>query len=185
MRRHLAVAAVALLVAGPLRAQSDTASTWPVGSRVRVSTQTTRKVVGKLSEVRGDTLVIRTGSGLIRFRRKVHADSSLSIEISRERYVSARRIAGGALAGAIGGVLLSVVLDEAVGDICVFGECSTSDPDYARGALIGGVGGALAGAMSFADRWEKVPSPVRVSVEPGGRRAQLGLRFTLPQGPFR
>lgn len=61
MRRHLVVAAIALVAAGPLSAQSDSPSTWPVGSRVRVSTQTTRKIVGKLSEVRGDTLVIRTG----------------------------------------------------------------------------------------------------------------------------
>ena len=180
MRRHLAVAALALVVAGPLSAQSDTASTWPVGSRVRVSTQTTRKIVGKLSEVRGDTLVIRTGSGLIKFRRKVHVDSTLNVEISRGQYVSANRVAGGALAGAVGGVLLTMVLSEAMGDLCVLGECSSRDTDYGRAAVIGGVGGALAGAMSLADRWEQVRTPLRVSFQPGRQQARVALTFAFP-----
>jgi hypothetical protein len=181
MRRHLAVVAVALVAASPVSAQADTASTWPIGSRVRVSTLATGKVVGKLSEVRGDTLVIRKGSGLIKFRRKVHADSTLSMEISRDRYVSGRRVAGGALAGAVGGVLLTMLLTEAVGDICVLGECSPPDPDYGRAAVIGLVGGAAAGAVSLVDRWEKVPSPVRVGFEPSRRQARVALTLAFPR----
>jgi hypothetical protein len=171
---------VALATASQLRAQ-DEALGWPVGSRIRVSTLSSRNVVGRLSEVRGDTLIIRTGSGLIKFRKRVHVDSLLSLEISRDRYVSGRRVAGGAFAGAIGGVVLTAVLIQSVGDVCVLGNCNPRDPDYARAALIGGVGGAIAGAITLADRWEKVPSSVKFSVDPRGKQGRLGLSFALPR----
>lgn len=178
MHRHLAVL-MALLVSAPLvSAQSDSVVGWPVGSRVRVWTAAHRHVVGELSEVRGDTLII-TKTGMSRHQWRLHADSTQRVEISRGQYVSAERVVGGALGGAAASLLMYVLMDNAIPDWCTGDGCSESDPDYFQTAAIGAAVGAALGAMRLADRWEDAPKPVRVSIAPTHRQARVALSLAF------
>jgi hypothetical protein len=57
LRRHIGVLATALITASSLSAQSE-AAPWPIGSRVRIWTDTASTVIGQLIDVRGDTLIV-------------------------------------------------------------------------------------------------------------------------------
>lgn len=178
MRRLVAAFAIALAVA-PVGAQTDSIAQWPVEARVRIRTTNNRTVIGQLTEVRGDTLIVRKEGALFRPWTKILADSAGHIEVSRSRYISAERVAWGALAGAAGMVLTYVVMDAVMPDVCVFGSCEDSSPDYVRAGALGAAAGALSGVLYLADRWEGVPKPLRVGFAPARGQARIALSFAF------
>ena len=178
MRRLVAAFAIAL-AAAPVGAQSDSIARWPVESRVRIRTTNNQTVIGQLTEVRGDTLIVRKDGALFRRWKKVLADSAGRIEVSRGRYISGERVAVGALAGAAGAILASVVMDAVMSDFCMWETCGNSSPDYARAGALGAAAGALSGLMNPADRWEEVPKAVRVGFAPARGQARIALSFAF------
>ena len=171
----LAIALVATSVAG---AQSDSASQWPVGSRVRIKT-TKGSVVGHLTELRGDTLIIRKADALFRPWKKILVDSAVALDVSRGRYISADQVVRGALAGAAAMVLTYVLMDAVLPDLCTGDGCDNSGPNYLQGAALGGAVGALGGVAIPADRWEEVPKPIRVGLDPTRGQARLAFSFSF------
>jgi hypothetical protein len=179
MHRLMLLAIVTLGVA-KVGAQTPAPVSWPVGERVRVWTSPFQKVVGKLAEVRGDTLVVhRPGPFFTTKASKVVADSAVRIDVSKGRRLSVAHAAIGALAGAGLAVVLTGAVDHAVGDFCMLGECSESDPDIAGAALLGAAMGAVAGALKLEDRWREFPVPGRVQIAPSARGASIGLSFAF------
>lgn len=173
-----AVVLIAMLVAtSTATAQTDSAPQWPVDSRVRIRTTSNQTVVGQLAEVRGDTLVIRKEAALFRPWKRILADSARQIEISRDRYISAERVVGGALAGAAATVVMGFVMDAVMPDPCTGDGCEDSGPIDLDVTVLGAAAGAIGGAMYLADRWEEVPKPLRVSVAPA--RGQARVVFSL------
>ena len=172
------VLTAALVASSPVSAQTDSVATWPIGSRVRVTTTPEQRFVGYLREVRGDTLLL-VAPGASRVQRKVLADSALRLEVSEGRTFSARNIALGALGGAavvtgLGWLLSS--LSEA--DCTVGGSCDL-DIDYRDAALIGGAIGAVVGVFVLKEEWRGVRVPGRVSVAPSLRHTTIALSFNF------
>ena len=178
MRRLVAAFAIAL-AAAPVAAQADSIARWPVESRVRIRTTNNQTVIGQLTEVRGDTLIVRKEGALFRPWKKVLADSAGRIEVSRGRYISGERVAEEALAGAAVVILTYVVMDAVIPDFCDSDNCGASFPDYARAGALGAAAGALSGVLHPADRWEEVPKPVRVGFVPARGQARIGFSFAF------
>lgn len=178
MRRIASALAVALVVVSAAGAQSDSGSQWPVGSRVRIRT-TKETIVGQLTELRGDTLVIRKDDALFHPWKRVPVDSAVALAVSRGRYISSERVIGGALGGAAAMVLTYVLMDAVVPDMCSGDGCDDSGPSYVQAALLGGAVGALGGVVFPADRWEELRTPVRIGLLPSGKEARvaISLRF--------
>ena len=178
MRHYIFWLGVALIATSAASAQTDSTPQWPVDSRVRVHTTNNRTVIGRLAEVRGDTLVIRDQWALFGGRKRVLAASVQRIDVSREQYISAGRAVGGAVAGAATMVAMGYLYDAVLPDLCGQGckETSPIQPDLiAMGALLG----AMGGAMNMADRWEEIPRPVRVNVAPDRGEARIVLSFSF------
>jgi hypothetical protein len=99
------------------------------------------------------------------------------IDVSRGKYVSAGRVFGGALLGAIGALAAVVVVpglaEHCSADVCDFGS------GFAAAMLVGIAGGVTLGVLTPADRWEAVPSPLRVGAGGGVRRARLGVSLSF------
>ncbi|HJU69277.1 MAG TPA: hypothetical protein VJ650_13635 [Gemmatimonadaceae bacterium] len=178
MRRIAHALAIALAMTSVAGAQADSVSQWPVGSRVRIRT-TKESVVGQLTELRGDTLVIRKEDALFRPWKRIHVDSALALAVSRGRYISGERVAGGALGGAAAMVLTYVLMDAVIPDMCTGDGCDDSGPGYVQAALLGGAVGALGAVVIPADRWEEVPKPLRVSLVPWREHTRLVLSFSF------
>ena len=174
MRRAMLAAIATLLIAAPaIRAQT----TVPVNSRVRVEFGDGERVIGKLTENRGDTLVVIDEGLIWDSKYRIPADRMRRIDVSREKYVSAGRLFGGALLGALGALVTVAVVPGLVeycsGDTCDLGS------GFAAAMLVGIAGGVTLGYLTPADRWEAVPSPVRVGVGGGGQRARLGISLAF------
>ena len=157
MRRLILNLSLLVATAGLGQAQEDSAATrWPeIGSRVRVWTPG-RTVTGSLVEIRGDTLVIRTGderSLHLRRMELILAPEVTRIEVSRARGVQVRRVAGGAVIG-VGVAVATVFIAQALLD---HGDWELS-PSYGKAAAVGGVVGALIGTQP-SDRWKEAPVP--------------------------
>ena len=176
MRRIAHAFAIVLITTSVAGAQSDSGSQWPVGSRVRIRTAK-ESIVGHLTELRGDTLIIRKDEALFRPWKKILVDSTVALAVSRGRYISADKVVRGALAGAAAMVLTYVLMDAVLPDMCTGDGCDNSGPNYLQGAALGGAVGALEGVVIPADRWEEVPMPVRVGLDT--TRGQARLAFSL------
>lgn len=162
-----------LFVAPVMRAQTSV----PPDSRVRVTLRDERRVTGKLSDVRGDTLVV-IGDGLLFHPTwRVPGDQTKSVEVSRGKYRSAGRVVAGGLLGAGLAFLATRTIPGLVDDECSADVCSS--PSVAGPVFVGFLGGGVLGAFSRGDRWESVPRPVRVGFggEPDG--ARLGIAFAF------
>jgi hypothetical protein len=179
MRHRLCWLGVALIAASTASAQTDSAPHWPVATRVRVQTASNRTVVGQLAEVRGDTLVIQEEWALFGGRKRVPVESVRRIEISRDRYISAGRVVGGALGGAAAAVLTAFLVDAVMPDLCTGDGCEDTSPIQPDLIALGAVLGALGGVIDRADRWEQLPRPIRVNVAPERGEARLVLSFSF------
>ena len=177
MLRYILVLAAALGWT-PLPAQIDTLAQWPVGSRVRVWTGTDRHVVGRLAEIRADTLIVEM-SGILTLEAKILAKSAVRVDVSDGQRLSPANIARGALGGAVLGALTTFVRDEARGDMCLDGACEESGADYRLAISLGAVVGAVAGATQLEDKWRAVGFPGRITIAPSPRRTGIGLSIAF------
>ena len=180
MRRHILTVAIALGLAAQVGAQTDSLTTWPIDSRVRVWTAASRNLVGYLTDVRGDTLLI-VAPGASGRQTRMLADSAARLEVSDGRVLSARNVAGGALGGGALAVATVAVLKALLdgGASCTVGGTCIDDPDYGRVALFGGAVGAIVGALKLEDQWREVRIPGRVSFVPSPRHSALTLSFSF------
>ena len=175
MHRVMFAAIATLLVAVPtIHAQT----TVPVNSRVRVTMRNGEGVTGRLAEVRGDTLIVIDEGLLFSSQYRIPAASTRRVDVSRGKAVSPVRVIGGALLGAAAGTLVVGVVPglskmECSADVCGAG------PAFTEGLLVGTLGGVLLGVLTPADRWEAVPSPVRIGFGGDGRQARLAVSLAF------
>ena len=172
------VVAAVLVTPSPLSAQTDSAATWPIGSRVRVSASAEHKFVGYLREVRGDTLLL-VAPGASRLQRKIVVDPTMRLEVSEGRTFSARNIALGALGGAAITAGLARVLSGLSDADCTVGGGCAFDIDYRDAALIGGAIGAVAGVFVLKEHWRAMRIPDRVGLFPSPRQPAITLSFAF------
>lgn len=177
MRRFVIAVAVAL-TAAPLSAQTEPAEEWPIGSRVRVWTAANRNVVGQLKEIRSDTLIIEM-TGILTHEARIPASWAVRVEVSDGQRLSLANIGDGALGGAALGALTTLVLDEALGDLCGDGECEERRADYQLAIILGAALGAVAGATRLEDKWREVGLPGRITIAPSARAAIIGFSLRL------
>jgi hypothetical protein len=159
-----------LLVTSPVPAQSAP----PIGSgeRVRLTLPSRHHprfgsgqpptVLGTVSAVRGDTLVLRidggAGSAMVALASVVGLEVSLGVPSRAE----------GAVRGAGRGVLQGVLLAPLIGLVSdVAGEPVPILKAAGILAAFGAVGGSIAGAIAPAERWRRVQLPSRVGMGAG------------------
>lgn len=174
MHRAMLVAMATLAVAAPaLYAQTNL----PPNSRVRVELRDGGHVIGRLTEVRADTLVVIDEGLILASKYHIPADRMRRVDVSRGKYVSAGRVFGGALLGAVGGYIAAFlvpgVAHQCSADVCESGS------GLAAAILVGIAGGVTLGYLTPADRWEAVPSPVRIGLGGDARNARLGVSFAF------
>jgi hypothetical protein len=95
----------------------------PADSRVRATLQDGEQVIGRIAEVRGDTLVVIRDGLLRHSRARLHADQVTRVDVSRGKYVSAERVISGGLLGALVGLVVVRLMPESntvrcSGDVC-------------------------------------------------------------------
>jgi hypothetical protein len=178
MRRHVVAVGVALLLTPSLSAQMDTVANWPIGARVRVWRSANRNIVGYLTQLRGDTLII-VAPGASRLQTKMLADSAVRLEVSEARRPTVKNVAVGALGVAALAVATVAVLEAASEDDCTVGGCGGRKPPYGGIALVGAAVGAAAGVLVLEDRWRAARIPGRVSLVPSTRYTTVTLSFAF------
>ena len=184
MRRSLLTLSLLLAMAGNAWAQKDSvASRWPeIASRVRIWTPT-RSVTGDLVSIRGDTLVIRTGRELSPLVRApvgkvelIPGSTVTRIEVSRGReFLQPERVVVGAVVGAAVGLAAAATTEVMIK--ALFGWDAKAAVDYGESAAVGAVAGAVLGAATPGDRWEKAQQPPAPSTF-ASARSQKRLHLT-------
>lgn len=180
--------AASLAVAPALQGQSM--ADVPAGTRVRVSEQAAGRLVGTVTEVRRDTLLVLA-------RGEVHAlpiSSIRTLHVSRGRPPrTASALEGGAiglLTGAIGGAVSLAVSSLLVPDACdregdgvlCFSTGEWALVGAAIGAPLGAASGALAGLISPRERWRSVTArgAPALTVQPQAAGVRVALSLTMP-----
>ena len=172
MHRVVLMLLATLLLAAPtIQAQA----TLPANARVRVTSWNGERVIGRLAEVRGDTIVLVQDGLLWNPTFRIPVDRRTRVDVSRGKYVHAGRVIGGALLGVVGGFIAGMVFTttECSGDVCGTG------PAFPAAMAIGIAGGVMLGVLTPADRWEAVPSPVRVGLGGDARHGRLGVSLAF------
>lgn len=182
------VCAALLAIAPAVRAQP--ADALSAGTRVRVSAPATGRLVGTITEVRRDTLLVLA-------RGKVHAlpvSSIRALQVSRGRPPRlASALEGGAiglLTGAVGGAASLALPSLVVPDACDRegdGVLCFSTGEWALlgvviGAPLGAASGAVAAFISPRERWRSVTarSAPALTVQPQAAGVRVGLSLTVP-----
>ena len=174
MHRALLAAIATVVMAAPaVHAQT----TVPVNSRVRIEFGNGERVIGELTEKRGDTLVVIDEGLILDSKYRIPADRVRRVDVSRGKYVSAGRVFGGALLGAVAGYIAGLVVP-GIATQCSADLCETG-AGLPLAMLVGIAGGVTLGVLTPADRWEAVPSPVRVGFGGGFREARVSLSVTF------
>ena len=172
MHRAVLTLLATLLIAAPsIQAQT----TLPANAKVRVTSWNGQRVTGRLAEVRGDTLVVVRDGLLWNPTYRIPLDRRTRVDVSRGKYVHPGRVIGGALLGVVGGFIggMMFTFTECSGDVCGTG------PAFPAAMAIGIAGGVVLGVLTPADRWEAVPSPVRVGLGGDARHARLGVSLAF------
>lgn len=179
----------ALLTVAPA-VQGQSAADLPAGTRVRVAEPATGRLVGTVTEVRRDTLLVLA-------RGEVHAvpiSSIRTIQVSRGRPPRlASALEGGAiglLTGAIGGAASLAIPSLLAPDACDRegdGVLCFSTGEWALvgvviGAPLGAASGAVAGLIFPRERWRSVTprTAPAVTVQPEAAGVRVGLSLTVP-----
>ena len=168
-RATLAAVATVLIAAPSVYGQTNL----PANSRVRVELRDGSHVVGRLTHIESDTLVVIDEGLILDSRHRIPTDRMRRLDVSRERYVHPGRVIGGAVLGAVGALVAAALIpglvEECSGDVC------DSGAGLAAAMLVGIAGGAALGYLTPADRWEAVPSPVRLGFGGDARHARVGI----------
>ena len=151
--RHAALALVTILACAT-SASAQSTDSLRVGTRVRVATSTLPEVVGTITDVRADTLLLRGDDGMLAVVRRdiTHAD------ISGGRPIETWK---GERTGFIAGVIVGAVIgyeryspSECIPETSV---CRNEDM-LKNGALYGAIGFVAGGllAVSMPERWSPI-----------------------------
>jgi hypothetical protein len=165
MRRAVLAIVTTLLVA--LRGAAAQ-TTLQADARVRVSLRDGHPVIGRLAEVRGDTLVVIRDGVFFHPTYRLAPDVTTRVDVSQGKYVSSGYVLAGMLLG-LGGAFVFSMLNgpECSGDVC-------SSELEAKTLFLGGVAGALLPVAFPIDRWEPIPRPIRLGLGGGLRHGRLG-----------
>ena len=174
MRVTLALFVTLLISAPAVRTQATVAA----DSRVRVTLQHGQQVIGRVAEVRGDTVVVIKDGLLWRPRVVLRADQMTGVDVSRGKYVSVGRVIAGGLVGALGGLIVYRLMPEPTSYRCSGDVCITKEKSKAP-FLIGASGGVILGVVLPVDQWQAVPPPVRLGLGGDFRQARLGVSFAF------
>jgi hypothetical protein len=182
MHRPLLVLAATLAASLPLAAQRGPALLTP-GARVRVSAPEVgvRRMTTALLDVRGDTLVLRTG----RPDTPLHllASDIRRMEVSRGRASPVRNglrgMGWGATAGAATGVVIGAADD---GDDHYQSRTEVALFTGLAMGMLGGAVGTVAGVASAGEDWETVAPPYRFA-SPAEAAAAAPAAPPAPRGP--
>jgi hypothetical protein len=170
MHRAMLAAIATLLMAAP---SVYTQTNVPANSRVRVEMRDGHHVIGRLTDVRADTLVVIDDGLILDSKYHIPGNQVRRIDVSREKYVSAGRVVGGALVGAVAGYVAAFLVpglaQQCSADVCESGS------GLAAAILVGIGAGVTLGYLTPADRWEAVPSPVRVGLGGDATHARVGI----------
>lgn len=191
LSRTVPLLCAALLAAPPtLRAQS--VEEIAPGTRMRAVDAASGRVVGTLAEIRGDTLVVRSGRGEREHLVTLSVSSLRRLQVSRgtpSRPLSALQGAGiGAVSGAVGGVAGVTLARLSFDDDCDGTEDDLLCLSGARWTLIGVVIGAPLGAAWGAaigfvfpqERWRSLPIRGAPAVTLNGSAGGLQLALSIP-----
>jgi hypothetical protein len=181
------------LLALPSAARAQTADLAP-GTRVRVVDAGTGRVVGTVSAVRGDTLVVVSGKGEGAREVALSVSSIRRLQVSRgrpSRPLSALHGAGiGAVSGSVGGLLGMTAAnlryggscDGTADDLLCFSTGESALIAVMIGAPMGAVSGAALGFLFPQERWRSISTrhAPAFTVAPAGDAVQLGLSLRVP-----
>jgi|GEM_PF-5162903 len=181
-----------LALPSALRAQS-VADLSP-GTRVRVVDLGTGRIVGTVSAVRGDTLVVLAGKGDGAHEVALSVSSIRQLQVSRgrpSRAVSALQGAGiGMVTGALGGVAGATIGGMQSVEECRSGEehalCFSTGQWTLIGVMVGApfgaAWGAAAGFLFPQERWSSLPirNAPAITVAPSGDALRLGVSLSVP-----
>lgn len=174
MRPTLVLLVALLAVAPPARTQTMV----PPNTRVRVVSWNGQRVIGRLADARGDTLVVVQDGLLWSPTFRIPVDGRTRVDVSRGKYVHAGRVIGGALLGALGGFLAVTLVPGLSKTECSADVCGTSAA-VGEGLIVGLAAGFTLGLLTRADRWEAVLPPVRVGFGSDNRRARLAIALSF------
>lgn len=180
----------AALAAAPPAARAQSRAELAAGTRVRVAEHAARPLVGTVTQVRGDTLLVLA-------RGEVHAlplSSIRSLQVSRGRPPRlASALEGGAiglLSGAIGGAASLALPSLVVPDDCgreQDGLLCFSTGEWALlgvllGAPLGAASGAVAGFVFPRERWRSITagSAPALTGPPRAEGLQVGFSLRTP-----
>jgi hypothetical protein len=176
MRPFLLFVAVSCSPLASMAGQQQLAEQPAPGARVRLRAPgvVAGRYTGTVLSRTPDTLVV--GRSVATFVR-VPVSALTSLEVSRGKSRSRGALRGAALCAPIFGAVLGLVADDPPGRSAVAGRVQV----VAAGALMGGLGGAIAGAIMPSERWHRYDLPARTSlllpVTPGPARA--GVRIAV------
>jgi hypothetical protein len=184
------------LLALPSAAPAQTAADLSPGTRVRVVDAGTGPVVGTVSAVRGDTLVVVSGKGAGAREVALSVSSIRRLQVSRgrpSRPLSALQGAAiGAVTGSVGGVLGTTIgslqADESCGravagdDLLCFSTAEWAMIGVMIGAPMGAASGAALGFLFPQERWRSISTrhAPAFTVAPAGDAVRLGLSLRVP-----
>jgi hypothetical protein len=188
----LALGACLLACAPALRAQvvDDLAP----GTRVRVVEPGTGRIVGTVSALRGDTLVVLSGSGSSARTVELPVSSMRSLQVSRgrpSRPASALRGAAiGLAAGAVGGMVSATVpslfmdepCDRTADDLLCFSTAEWAVFGVLLGAPTGAAWGGALGFLFPRERWHSISARTApaLTLTTSGAAVQLGISLHVP-----
>ncbi len=182
------------LLALPSAARAQTAADLSPGTRVRVVDAGTGRVVGTVSAVRGDTLVVVSGKGESAREVALSVSSIRRLQVSRgrpSRPLSALQGAGiGAVSGSVGGLLGITAAnlryrgpcDGTADDLMCFSTGEWALVAMMIGAPVGAAWGAALGFVFPQERWHSISTrhAPAFTVAPAGDAVRLGLSLRVP-----
>jgi hypothetical protein len=180
----------AMVMAAPPAAGAQSTADLREGTRVRIAEAAAGRLVGTVSAVRGDTLVVRSGNDV----RAVPFSSIRVLQVSRGRPPRlASALEGGAIglvtgsaAGAAGAVLGTLVsgddCDREGEDLLCFSTGTWALVGVIIGAPFGAASGAVAGFLFPRERWRSIglPGAPALTVHPGAGGVRVGLAIAVP-----
>jgi hypothetical protein len=184
----------ACLLASPPALRAQVVDDLAPGTRVRVVEPGTGRIVGTVSALRGDTLVVLSGSGSSARTVSLPVSSMRSLQVSRgrpSRPASALRgaaigLASGAVAGLVGATAPSLFMDEPCDRTADDLLCLSTAEWAMFGVLFGApAGAAWGGAVGFLfpqERWHSISARTAptLSLTTSGAAVQLGISLHVP-----
>lgn len=185
--RTLALAILPLAAIADLHAQPAATLTLQPSARIRVKpVGSTTEVIGRVVELRGDTLHFASESGVSVKPLPISQIATLDTSAGMRGHLIEGTLVGAGIGGGMGAVIGAVSYTPCTDPrfmACLMHPSSrgaAAGMGMSAGAVVGALVGALAGATTRSERWDPVrwakrASNVRPIISP--TRAGLKLRF--------